>query len=135
MKSNKKQLTIGIPVYNEEELVAVTIETVYKIAEDILDEYEIIVIDDGSTDQTYERALKVISSCGNQIKVFRKKENQGVGAAFHFLLEKAKFPYVCLIPGDNAYSAEGIRRLFAEVGRAPLVISFRKAMNHTRTKL
>lgn len=135
MICTKKQLTIGVPVYNEEHLIATTIEAAYKTAKEVLDDFEIIVLDDGSTDHTYEIVQKVISKYGPQIQVFRKKKNEGVGSAFHYILGKAKFPYISIIPGDNAYATGGIKQLFSKVGAAPLVISFREAMSQRRTKL
>ncbi|MDE2473150.1 MAG: glycosyltransferase, partial [Bradyrhizobium sp.] len=47
-----KRLTIVIPALNEQEKIAETIEGVLPLARELLDDFEIILIDDGSTDDT-----------------------------------------------------------------------------------
>lgn len=135
MNQNEKLLTIGIPAFNEESRIQGTLQSVYKIAKGSLDRFEILVFDDGSTDKTYEVAQAVAGQLGPEVRVIRRDINQGVGAAFRVFLENAKFPYICLIPGDNAYTSEGITRLFSSVGKSSLVISFRDTMRKRRTKL
>jgi len=135
MKHTEKHLSIGIPAFNEEGKIENTLLSVYKIAKDALDQFEIIVVDDGSTDKTYASALKAASLLGPEVRVIRKELNQGVGSAFAIFLESAKFPYITLIPGDNAYTSNGITQLFSTVGTAPLVISCRTEMKERRTKL
>ncbi len=133
-KETEKCLSIGIPAFNEADKIKNTLLSIYKIAKETLDRFEILVVDDGSTDQTYAYALEAAHQLGAEIYVIRKEINQGVGSAFHLFLERAQFPYICLIPGDNAYTSDGIRGLFSAVGTTPLVISFRGAMKQ-RTKL
>jgi glycosyltransferase involved in cell wall biosynthesis len=135
MKQNEKHLSIGIPAFNEEGRIQSTLLAVYKIAQETLDRFEILVVDDGSTDKTYELAQEAACQLGVEVQVIRRKNNQGVGSAFRLFLETAKFPYICLIPGDNAYTRDGIKRLFSSVGEARLVISFRGEMKQRRTKL
>ncbi len=133
-KETGKCLSIGIPAFNEAGKVQNTLFSVYKIAQETLDRFEIFVIDDGSSDNTYASALDAGHRLGSEIHVIRMEINQGVGSAFRLFLERAQFSYICLIPGDNAYTGDGIRGLFAAVGKTPLVISFRGAMKQ-RTKL
>lgn len=129
-----KKLSIVIPAFNEEKQIQSTMQEVYNVAQKTLDEFEIIVVDDGSTDATYSVAMTAASNIGTEIIVISQKINQGVGAAFHLGLDKAKFPQLCLIPGDNAYSVTGIELLFSQCGSAPLVISYRQNME-ARTPL
>ena len=134
MNQNEKCLSIGIPAFNEADKIQKTLLSVYKIAQQTLDRFEILVVDDGSTDQTYKSALEAACRLGTEITVIRREINQGVGSAFKLFLERAQFPYICLIPGDNAYTSDGIRSLFGAVGTSPLIISFRGEMKQ-RTKL
>ncbi len=123
-----KNLTIVIPAFNEENRISLTIKEVYATAKKILDDFEIIVIDDGSTDRTYHFALSEAKECGEKVSVISQASNKGVGAAFHLGLAMAKFPQLCLIPGDNAYHIDGIAELFMHCGFTPLVISYRQNM-------
>lgn len=135
MEHKEKHLSIGIPAFNEEGKIQNALRSVYKIAQETLDRFEILVVDDGSMDRTYECAQAAARQLGPEIRVIRKENNQGVGSAFRLFLENAQFPYICLIPGDNAYTSDGIKQLFSSVGKAPLVISFRGEMKQRRTKL
>lgn len=129
-----KKLSIVVPAYNEEKQIILTMQEVHNAAQKTLDDFEIIIVDDGSTDATYSLAVEAAKNFGQKIKVISQKINLGVGAAFHIGLEKAIFPQLCLIPGDNAYDASGIELLFSQCGTAPLIISYRQNME-TRTPL
>jgi len=131
---SSKKLTIVIPAFNEEKRILVTMQEVHHIARKILDDFEMIVIDDGSTDATHTIAMIAANHLGPEVKVVSQKINQGVGAAFHLGLTQAKFPQLCLIPGDNAFNISGIELLFSHCGSTPLVISYRQNMK-ARTPL
>ena len=68
---NKPDITIIIPAYNEEEGIADVITQLKELDE----HYEILVIDDGSTDNTYKLASDTA------VKVIRHPYNKGYGAA------------------------------------------------------
>ena len=132
--SEEKKLSIIIPAYNEELRIATTMQQVYNAAQKVLDDFEILVINDGSTDKTHGSAVAVAEKLGKKVSIISQQINQGVGAAFHLGLGKAQFQQLCLIPGDNAYHATGIEALFSACGTAPLVISYRQNME-ARTPL
>lgn len=129
-----KKLTIVIPAFNEEKRISVTMQEVHHIARKTLDDFEMIVIDDGSSDATHTIAMTAAHNLGPEVRVISQKVNQGVGAAFHLGLTQAKFPQLCLIPGDNAFNISGIELLFTHCGSTPLIISYRQNME-TRTPL
>lgn len=131
---SSKKLTIVIPAFNEENRISITLKEVHHIARKTLHEFEMIVIDDGSADATHAIAVATANDLGHEVKVFRQKVNQGVGAAFQLGLAQARFPQLCLIPGDNAFNVSGIELLFSHCGSSPLVISYRQNME-TRTPL
>lgn len=130
----KKELSIIIPAYNEENKIAQTIQEVFETAKKVLEDFEIFVINDGSADATYNIAYATANELGAKIKIINREKNAGVGAAFQFGLEHAKFPQLTLIPGDNAFCKSGIETLFRQCGLFPLVISYRKNMTE-RTPL
>lgn len=82
-----------IPVFNRVDLVAKTLESVFK--QDFVD-HEIIIIDDGSTDGTYE----VLEKYTNRIKLFYQ-ENKGPGEARNLGIHHAKGKYVVFIDSDD----------------------------------
>lgn len=94
--ANLPSVSILIPAYNEEDAIAKTIENIVKIdyPRNML---EILVIDDGSRDKTYEIAKKHESKL---VKVFTKK-NGGKANAINFGLKRAKNDFVVVMDADS----------------------------------
>ncbi len=86
--------SIVIPVYNKEKFVAKTIESV--LAQTFAD-YEIIIVNDGSTDQSES---KILAFQDNRIQYY-SKQNEGVALARNFGIEKANANYVCFLDADD----------------------------------
>ncbi|MDI6639936.1 MAG: glycosyltransferase [Methanocellales archaeon] len=94
--------SIIIPAYNEEEAIVKTIDGVKNV---INESYEVLVIDDGSSDNTYELA----KSCG--VKVLRHEMNKGKAAAIATGIESASGEIITTIDADCTYEAEAIPKL------------------------
>lgn len=120
-------LSVVVPAYNEERRIGDTIETIVDCAECMLRDYEIIVVDDGSTDHT-PKVVAEYAAANPKIRVITHRPNKGVGAAFFSALEIARFPYISLLPGDNAFSKEAVENVLGAVGRASMVVSYRDNM-------
>ena len=82
-----KKVSILIPAYNEEKGIERTIKSALNM-DYPKKKLEIIVVDDGSKDRTYELAQKFSSNSEPRILVF-SKENGGKGSALNYALEKA----------------------------------------------
>jgi len=94
-------LSILMPVYNERERVERAIAEV--LATELPDEFELIVVDDGSTDGTSE-----ILQNGNwdeRVRLFAHDHNQGKGAAVRTGLEQARGEYSAIFDADLEYDA------------------------------
>jgi dolichol-phosphate mannosyltransferase len=119
-----RRLSIVIPALNEQEKIAETIEGVLPLARDLLDDFEIILIDDGSTDDTGS-IMDRFAAEESRVVVVHHAQRQGVGAGFKSALLRAKFDAITLIPGDHAFQNQGIARMFKAVGVADIVITYR----------
>lgn len=96
-----EKLSILIPAYNVEQWLSRCLNSILaQNTEDV----EIIIVDDGSTDNTLQCAKK-FSAKWNKIKVF-SKNNEGVGAARNFLLDKAQGEYIWFVDSDD-YIVDG----------------------------
>lgn len=91
-------LAVVMPVYNEERTVASILDIV--LAQRPVK--EVIVVDDASTDRTFE-ILKQIEAKDSRIKLFRHECNQGKGAAIKTGLSKVTAPYVIIQDADLEY--------------------------------
>ena len=88
----KPNVTIIIPAYNEEEGIADVITQLQELSEN--ENYEILVIDDGSTDNIH----KLATDTG--VKVFRHPYNKGYGAALKTGVRNAKADIVLFMNAD-----------------------------------
>jgi glycosyltransferase involved in cell wall biosynthesis len=86
--------SIIIPAYNEENNIISTLEAILANSGN----FEIILVDDGSTDNTYQKAASI-----NGVVVLRHNVNRGYGAALKTGIEKAKYPIVVITDADLTY--------------------------------
>lgn len=87
----KELISFVIPVYNEEDRIESALEKVWNFLDSKKYEFEIIVVDDGSTDRTLEK----LSKYQNQIQIINYNPNRGKGAAVRagMLASKGKFRF------------------------------------------
>jgi dolichol-phosphate mannosyltransferase len=122
-----KRLTIVVLAFNEEAMLRTTVEEILAEASATLDTYEVIIVNDGSTDRTGAIADELARSSA-AVKVVHQPFNRGMGAAFYAGLHLAQFESITSVPGDNAYHHSGLRTLFKAVGQADLIIAYRANM-------
>lgn len=116
------KLSILMPVYNEEATVVQAISEVLKINYPCI--MELIVVDDGSTDGTYDLLSKVDD---DRVMVYRHVTNRGKGAALLSAAALATGSYILPFDADLEYSAADIPRILAPVlsGRCAVVYGTR----------
>lgn len=116
--------SIVLPVYNEEKGVALTINHLQENLKSSDCEYEIIAVNDGSTDKTGE-ILRTITG----IRVIQHPRNRGYGAALKTGIRQAKYPLIVITDGDGTYPNERIPQLVALTGNADMVVGARIGAN------
>ena len=92
-------LSVVIPVYNEEESVKFLYEAVTKALSDLKRPYEILLVDDGSKDNTYKNALTLAKS-DSRLKIIKLKRNYGQTTALHAGFQNAKGKVIVTMDGD-----------------------------------
>lgn len=113
------EISFVIAVYNGEAVISRMIESIYRMPEKVC--FEVIAIDDGSTDQTPE-ILKKEAERRNGFRVIRT-ENAGQGRARNLGIEAAKGEYIFFADADDRVLPEGIEKLLqtAQEGRFDVV--------------
>jgi glycosyltransferase involved in cell wall biosynthesis len=128
-----KRLSIIVPAYNEEARLTITVNEILAEAARRLNAYEVIIVNDGSTDRTGAVADELGHS-QQAVRVIHQPANRGVGAAYYAGLRAAQYEFLTLVPGDHAFHQSGLQTIFTAVGQAELIISYR-ANAQVRTPL
>jgi len=113
-------VSVVIPAYNEEKRIAKTIDEIERIFEKNGINYEIIVVDDGSTDKTVE----VCKEAG--VKVLRHEKNMGKGAAVKTGFMNAENDIIGFVDADGATYPESILKIIQNIGEYDMVIGSRR---------
>lgn len=124
VSANRKTLTIWVPSYNEEAALETTINELLPVAREKLDAFEIILVNDGSTDGTGEVADR-IAAAHPEISCIHHPQNQGLAQSYRDSLERARYDNIMVVPGDNAFEIKGIAHLLDHIGKADVIIGCR----------
>lgn len=105
-------LTILIPAKNEEQIIKKTIENIVKSQIKEID-YEIIVVNDFSTDKTIKILYK-ISKKNKRVRFFNNTRS-GLGGAIKLGIEKSKKKYVCIFMADQSDSLNDMSKYYKTI--------------------
>ncbi len=97
--SKNIDLSIVIPLFNEQEVMPFLIEELNKVGVTLSNNYEVILVDDGSTDNTFE-LIKKVSEQDSKFKVIKFSRNFGHQAAFNVGIDFAQGNMVLTMDGD-----------------------------------
>jgi len=112
-----------VPAFNEEQNIAPAARTICAAAEESsLNDYEIILIDDGSSDGTYA-AMDAQAKANPAIRVLRNERNLGIGTSIRRGIEAARNPRFMIVPGDNDMGKDFIMLLLAFRNTADLILT------------
>ena len=103
-----KLLSVAIPCYNSENYMRHAVETLVVGGQDM----EIIIVDDGSTDHTYEIGLELQETYPDIIKVVHQ-ENGGHGSAVNTGLKEATGLYFKVVDSDDWVKEEALFEVLA----------------------
>lgn len=106
-------LSIIIPIYNEKDTILELLNRIKKVR--LKKEYEILMIDDGSTDGTREILEKIKNE--NNYKVLFKEKNSGKGESLKLGFKKATGQYVIVQDADLEYDPKDYLKLLEEISK------------------
>lgn len=119
------ELSIVVPVFNEEENVQPVIREIHSVVSSLEKSYEIIVVDDGSRDQTFA-LLSRLHQSQPTLHIIRLKRNFGQTAALAAGLAYAQGEIVVLMDGDGQNDPADIPALLAKIEQGnDLVVGWR----------
>jgi dolichol-phosphate mannosyltransferase len=121
-------LSLVVPAYNEEETIATLLERVATALENIPGGFELIVIDDGSTDGT-PGLLQSALTTYPWLRVIRMSRNAGQSAAFDAGFHAARGQVIATIDADLQNDPNEIPRLLALLDDCDMVTGWRQRRN------
>lgn len=112
MNQKKIEISVVVPLYNKKKSV---LETMKAALNQTFNNYEIIVVDDGSTDHSAE----LVETIKNEkLKIYRK-ENTGVSDTRNFGITKAQGDYIAFLDADDLWDNLYLERLHMMIESAP----------------
>ena len=121
---SKYSISIVVPCYNEGENVERVTETIVTEVGKIADDFEVVLVNDGSADNTGEMADKLAAKY-DTVRVLHHEENRGYGGSIKSGYYAAKKELVCLFPGDGQFDISELKRLIPLMERVDIAATYR----------
>lgn len=122
---NGCDITIFIACLNEEDGVLPTLETVLSALKAVGCTYDIVIIDDASTDRTVERVISFQKINPTEpITLYVNEVNQGLGANFAEAAFRGRGRYYRLVCGDNVESEGTLVSVLRHIGEADIILTY-----------
>lgn len=118
-RPDTRAVSIIIPAFNEADSIVPTLDDIGKVMDASPYKYEILVVDDGSTDGTAEKVS------GPNVTLIRHIVNKGYGAALKTGLRHAAHEIIAITDADGTYPNAKIPRLLADMGDCDMVVGAR----------
>jgi NAD(P)-dependent dehydrogenase (short-subunit alcohol dehydrogenase family) len=119
----QRSISVFIPVLNEEKKLEPTVARLIEALTVTVEEYEIIIIDDGSSDGTGAVADQLAAE-NSVIRALHNPRNMGLGYCFTQAYREARKNFFVYIPGDNTWPYRSFVELFGNLGRADIITSY-----------
>jgi glycosyltransferase involved in cell wall biosynthesis len=113
-------VSIIVPAYNEEEGISATLADIRLAMSRVPMGYEIIVVDDGSTDGTVDATQRQ-----EGVRLIQHHTNRGYGAAIKTGIRQARHDWIAIIDADGTYPPEALPGLLEEIDQCDMVVGAR----------
>lgn len=118
-------LSVFFPAYNEEENIENTVEKALLVLKKLgLKDYEVLVVNDGSTDNTAKVVEELVKK-ESHVKLINRVKNGGYGEALKSGLYSAKFENIVYTDSDLQFDFSEVTKFLDKVKQADIVAGFR----------
>jgi glycosyltransferase involved in cell wall biosynthesis len=124
MAKQIKALSVFFPAYNEEVNIEKTVRQAKKILLKVANKWEILIINDGSTDKTGQVAAKLRRE-DKRIDAINHPINQGYGAALKSGFSNARYPWVAFTDSDGQFNFSEIKKFLPLMKNSDLILGYR----------
>ena len=118
-----RSISIVVTAMNEEGNLEAAVDAVVRAVAPRIPTYEVIIVDDGSTDRTPAIAA-ALAAANPRIRVHRSPSNLGLGRAYRLGIDLASCEDTSWVAGNGLVPREALEAIFDRVGERDMVISY-----------
>jgi glycosyltransferase involved in cell wall biosynthesis len=118
-------LSVVLPAYNEEPNIEAVIRQALDCLPDLAERWEIIVVDDGSTDETAKVVEALLAEHHPRLRLLRHERNQGYGAALRTGFSRVRYDKVFYTDADRQFDIAEVEYLLPLLSQYDAVVGFR----------
>ena len=128
-----QSLTISVPAYNDSQSLLKLVEEAETLCTQLAIPFRILIINDGSHDDTLKVAQQLAKTYGN-IEVMNHEKNLGFGETLKEVFTLPKTEWVLFLPGDNQFPVSNLLKFLEIKDSYDYIIGFRKDRQDTANR-
>lgn len=120
----KPRISFMFPAHNEEQNIGHSVDIAQRVLQEVASEYEIIIVDDGSTDNTGQ-IIDDLALKNPRIKAYHHQKNLGYGDALWTGIQNAKYDWFFFTDSDLQFDINEIKKLIDYTSQYKIVLGYR----------
>jgi glycosyltransferase involved in cell wall biosynthesis len=122
---DRPQISVVLPAYNEEDNLEKVVDLAVEVMDSLVETFEVIVVDDGSTDATAEVGRALADRNGGRVRLLRHLTNLGYGAALRTGFGRARGELIFYTDSDNQFDIAELEHFLPLIAEYDVVVGFR----------
>lgn len=119
------KISVILPILNEEDCIETTVTTIHNQLKTIVSHYEILAINDGSTDNT-QALLDSLKKKYSRLHIIKHKKNRGYGAVLRTGIHHAQYDWIFFTDADMQFDISELKRFIPKTKNYDFIIGYRK---------
>jgi glycosyltransferase involved in cell wall biosynthesis len=128
-----KNLSVFFPAYNEEENIESSVSQAIDVLKKLYLPYEVIIVDDGSTDRTGVIADRLAAEIP-EVRAIHHRPNRGYGGALRSGFENSRYEWVAFTDADGQFDFAEIKIFLPLTESADLILGYRRGRADSLTR-